>query len=60
MSNKQIILFFFILAMLNVIRHSYFFIQKLLSDDNAKYIISRDKLIILGASISYIITYIIK
>jgi hypothetical protein len=60
MSNNQITLFLFILALLNVIRHLYFFVQKLLSDDNAKYFLSRDKLTILGISIAYLITYFIK
>jgi hypothetical protein len=55
--NKFLILIFF-MSVLNISRHVYYFIQTLINstDENPnKYIISRQSLILLGLSVSYIL-----
>jgi len=58
--NKVIILLFF-LASLNTLRHIYYFIQSLVSSTEetpVKYRLTKSSLILLGISISYILTVI--
>jgi hypothetical protein len=59
--NKILFVLFF-LSCLNVIRHTYFFIQTwFLSTDEepVKYTINSRSIILLGVSISYILTVIL-
>lgn len=56
---NKIILLIFILSTLNVFRHSFYFAQAWLTstiEEPKKYIISKNSLLLLGLSISYIIT----
>ena len=53
-----ILLLLFILSSLNVIRHTYFVIQRMIIKE--KYMITNKSLFLVGISISYIITMIIS
>jgi hypothetical protein len=56
--NKFLIITFF-LAVFNVIRHIYYFIQAFVSSNEeqpSKYIISEKSLVILGLSLAYVVS----
>jgi hypothetical protein len=58
----KILTIIFIFCCLNVIRHGYYFIQALLTsteETDTKYRLTPTSLILLGVSISYILTLII-
>ena len=58
--NKLLLVLFFI-SLLNTIRHTYYFIQAIVSssqEQSIKYIISKSDLIMLGISIAYILSVI--
>ncbi len=58
--NKILILFFF-MSMLNIVRHGYYFIQAWVKSDTenpSKYIIGKTSLILLCVSIGYVLTVI--
>jgi hypothetical protein len=57
-SNKLLLVVFF-LCILNVIRHSYFFVQAIVKsteEEQLKYKLSQKGLFLLGLSLSYILT----
>jgi hypothetical protein len=60
---NKILILIYVLAVINTIRHTYYFIQAYLStyndDEPVKYIVSDKSLLIVGLSIAYIITGII-
>ncbi len=53
-------LFVFIFSVLAVVRTAALFIRALLQDNPQRFLLSNRELILLGLTISYIITYIIK
>lgn len=58
--NKILIILFF-LSTLNVIRHTYFFIQTWFistNEEQVKYILKSKSIFLLGLSIAYILTVI--
>jgi len=60
---NKIMVILYVLSCLNVIRHSLIFVRQfreLDNDENMRYKITKSSLLILGLSISYIITGIIN
>ena len=58
--NKVLLVLFFI-SLLNTIRHMYYFIQAIVTsteEQPIKYVISKNSLILLGLSISYVLSVI--
>lgn len=58
----KVILFIFVLSLLNVIRHFYNFLQLFTlseKNENVRFTLNSIDLLLLGASIAYIITIII-
>lgn len=58
--NKVLMVLFFI-SLLNTIRHTYYFIQVIVTsteEQPIKYVISKNSLILLGLSISYVLSVI--
>jgi hypothetical protein len=58
--NKVLMVLFFI-SLLNTIRHAYYFIQAMVTsteEQPIKYVISKNSLILLGLSISYVLSVI--
>jgi hypothetical protein len=58
--NKVLMVLFFV-SILNVVRHGYYFIQAIITSTEElpiKYVISKNYLILLGLSISYILSVI--
>ena len=58
--NKLFIVLFFV-SLLNTVRHTYYFIQAIVSsteEQPTKYVIPKTSLILLGLSIAYILTSI--
>ncbi len=58
--NKVLMVLFFI-SLLNTIRHTYYFIQAIVTsteEQPIKYVISKNSLILLGLSISYVLSVI--
>lgn len=58
--NKVLMVLFFI-SLLNTIRHAYYFIQAIVTsteEQPIKYVISKNSLILLGLSISYVLSVI--
>ena len=58
--NKVLMVLFFI-SLLNAIRHMYYFIQAMVTsteEQPIKYVISKNSLILLGLSISYVLSVI--
>jgi hypothetical protein len=58
--NKVLMVLFFI-SLLNTIRHMYYFIQAIVTsteEQPIKYVISKNSLILLGLSISYVLSVI--
>ena len=58
--NKVLMVLFFV-SILNVVRHGYYFIQAIITSTEElpiKYVISKNSLILLGLSISYILSVI--
>jgi hypothetical protein len=56
---NKILILIYVLAVINTIRHAYYFIQSYIStygDEPVKYIISDKSLLLVGLSIAYIIT----
>jgi len=59
---NKILILIYVLALINSIRHLYYFIQAFLStygNEPVKYIISDKSLLLLGISIAYLITGIL-
>jgi len=58
---NKVLLMVFILSILNVLWHAFFFIQAYVKTEkeNSKYIVSPRSLLILGLSIAYVIASII-
>ena len=59
---NKILILIYVLAVINTIRHTYYFIQAYFStygEEPVKYIVSDKSLFIVGLSIAYIITGII-
>ena len=58
---NKVLLMIFVLSILNVFWHAFFFIQAYVKTEkeNSKYIVSPRSLLILGLSIAYVITSII-
>ena len=60
---NKFLIFLFVLASLNTTRHLYYFIQSIVKSNEEqlfKYKLNRESLIILGVSISYILTIVIR
>lgn len=55
-----ILLFIFVFSVLTVIRAVVMFIRALLQENPQRFLVSNGELILLGITISYIITYTIK
>ena len=58
--NKALVLLF-MLAMLNAIRHGYYFIQAAVSSNDeipTKYVITNKQLLLLGLSLAYLLSVI--
>jgi hypothetical protein len=58
--NKLLLVLFFV-SLLNTIRHTYYFIQAIVSSSEEqpiKYVISKSDLTMLGISIAYILSVI--
>lgn len=58
--NKVLMVLFF-MSLLNTIRHAYYFIQAIVTsteEQPIKYVISKNSLILLGLSISYVLSVI--
>jgi hypothetical protein len=55
-----IFLFIFVFSILNVVRIVFLFIRSLLQETPQQVILSSRGILLLGLSLSYIITYIIK
>lgn len=61
LTNKFLIVLFF-LSLLNVLRHSFYFMQTYLTstdEEPKKYILKKEQLIIFGLSFSYVLTLLI-
>ena len=59
---NKILFLIYVLALLNTVRHGYYFIQAYVStysDEPVKYLLDSKSLLVLGISIAYIITGII-
>jgi hypothetical protein len=58
--NKVLIVLFF-MSILNILRHAYYFIQAIVTSSEElpiKYVVSKNSLILLGLSISYVLSVI--
>jgi hypothetical protein len=58
--NKVLMVLFFV-SILNMFRHGYYFIQAIVTSTEElpmKYVISKNSLILLGLSISYVLSVI--
>lgn len=58
---NKLLMFLFFISLLNTIRHSYYFIQAMVSSNEekqVKYVISKTSLLLLGLSIGYILSSI--
>lgn len=59
---NKILILLYVLAVINTLRHTYYFIQAYMStygDEPVKYIISDNSLLIVAISLAYIITGIL-
>jgi len=58
--NKVLMILFFV-SVLNMVRHGYYFIQAMVTsteEQQFKYVISKNSLVLLGLSIAYVLSAI--